>query len=90
MEVVTVRKPKGLHWHEAGECPMYLAGIKMPNDLDDDLVILIWSLISWHHHLGRCQILQLIYLGGVGGREQLRMLPGKHRRGWREGEEASP
>lgn len=42
---------------------MYLAGIEMPNDLDDDLVVLIRGLISWHHHLSCCQILQLIHLG---------------------------
>ena len=45
-----------------GDCRMYLAGIEMPDDLNDDLVVLIGGLVSWHHHLGCCQILQLIHL----------------------------
>lgn len=73
--------------HE-GDCHMYLAGIKMPDDLDDDLVILIRGLVSWHYHLGCCQILQLVHLGGVGGREKLKVLSRKHGGGWREGQEA--
>lgn len=60
-----------------GECHMYLAGIEMPDDLDDDLVILIRSLVSWHHHLSCCQILQLIHLGaGVGAGGQVREVLG--------------
>lgn len=52
-----------------GGCHTYLAGIEMPDDLDDDLVVLIRGLISWHHHLSCCQILQLIHLG-VGWAER--------------------
>lgn len=44
------------------KCHTYLASIEMPNDLDDDLVILIRGLVSWHYHLSGCQILQLIHL----------------------------
>lgn len=63
---------------------MYLAGIEMPDDLDDDLVVLIGGLISWHHHLSCCQILQLIHLG-VGWAEKS---SGCHQESMREGQEA--
>lgn len=46
-----------------GACCMYLAGIEMPDDFDDDLIVLIRGLVSWHHHLSCCQILQLVHLG---------------------------
>lgn len=49
----------------------YLAGIKVPNDLNNDLVVLIRGLVSWHYHFGSSQVLQLIHLG-VGQPEKLR------------------
>ena len=48
---------------EAGEHGTYLAGIKMPNDLNNDLVVLIRGLVSWHYHFSSSQVLQLIHLG---------------------------
>lgn len=71
---------------------MYLAGIEMPNDLDDDLVVLIRGLVSWHHHLSCCQILQLVHLGaGVRAedRSERRLSADSVKRGWqwRKGQE---
>lgn len=43
----------------------------MPNDLNNDLVILIRGLVSRHYHFGSSQVLQLIHLG-VGQPEELR------------------
>lgn len=56
---------------EAGEHGTYLAGIEMPNDLNNDLVVLIRSLVSWHYNFGSSEVLQLIHLG-VGQPEKLR------------------
>lgn len=49
-----------LRWD--GELEQYLAGIEMSINLDDDLVIFIWCLLPGHHHLGGCQVLQLVHL----------------------------
>lgn len=35
----------------------------MSDDLDNDLVVLIWGLVSWYYHLSCGQVLQLIHLG---------------------------
>lgn len=44
----------------AGES--YLAGVEMSDDLDDDLVVLVGGLLPRDHHLGGCQVLQLVHL----------------------------
>lgn len=41
---------------------MYLAGVEMSVDLDDDLVIFVRRLLPGNHHLRCCQVLQLVHL----------------------------
>lgn len=45
----------------------YLACVKVADDLDNDLVLLIGGLLAGDHHLGSGQVLQLVYLHGGGG-----------------------
>lgn len=44
----------------------YLAGVEVPDDLHDDLFVLVGGLVPRHHHLCRRQVLQLIDLRGRG------------------------
>lgn len=46
----------------------YLASIEVSNDLDNDLLVLIRSLISRYHHFSCGQVLQLIDLDKRKGR----------------------
>lgn len=41
---------------------MYLAGVEMAVDLNNDLVIFIGCLFPWDHHLSCGQVLQLGHL----------------------------
>lgn len=46
----------------------YLAGVEVPDDLHDDLLVLVGGLVPRHHHLRCRQVLQLIDLRGRGKR----------------------
>ena len=40
----------------------HLAGKEVPTDFNKDLVVLIWSLVTWHNDLSAGEVLQLIHL----------------------------